>query len=308
MGLDFGQTKTAKTAKQRMMSASNTKDRIVELPIAKLHESPLNKNMPLSNIDTLAESIRQNGLQEPLLVYAKEDGTYEVYAGHRRLHATRDILKWKQVPCLSKPYPADESVRFKEHFINNAERRENSFRYWMAEIIEARNLVQKSGTVKNKRQQVEEVSELLDKKVSVAQIYRYEAVEKMQPCVLELADLGYSAYALSFLGNANSEQQKRFADIIKEKTLQLRKETGNDAGLLSQAEFLALLKAVQENNSEKKTQTVNKYESRLSKTENSLKKMFGKPRTEEDRVYALGSIIRMRTILDQIESELRSEN
>ena len=47
------------SAKQRMKQAAqaNVKDRVIEIPITKLQESPFNKYMPLDNIEELAASI-----------------------------------------------------------------------------------------------------------------------------------------------------------------------------------------------------------------------------------------------------------
>ena len=101
MALDFGKTASAKTAKQRMKQAieANVYGKILELPASKLHESPLNALMPTEEIEELAGSIDEYGLQEPLLVYSLPEGEYEIYAGHRRFLAMRELKKEK-IPLI----------------------------------------------------------------------------------------------------------------------------------------------------------------------------------------------------------------
>ena len=78
-----------KALKRRMIEdtakTGTEKDRVLNIPCILIHESPLNKEIPLTDLDELAESIRLYGQLTPAGVYEKEDGTYELYAGHRRL-------------------------------------------------------------------------------------------------------------------------------------------------------------------------------------------------------------------------------
>jgi len=307
MALDFSKTASTKTAKQRMQqaAATNTAGKIVNIPVSKLKESPLNKNMPLLGLDDLAKSIEENGLQEALLVYDLKDGTYEIYAGHRRFRAIRDILKEKTAKCIVKPYPESEKVRFKDHFINNAERRENNYRFWMAEVAAAREALLAAGYDGTKRELVEEMSKLLDGKVSVAQIYRYEAVEKMHPSVIDLGDLGYSVYVLYGASSLTKEQQERFAEKMKDAT----EKNGNEP--ISQKSVAAMIEAVKakapakihEPEAEPERQ-LSKYETKLAKTEIGIAKVFAKPKTEEDKKAARESIARIRAALDEFEKNL----
>ncbi|RLG91231.1 chromosome partitioning protein ParB, partial [Candidatus Bathyarchaeota archaeon] len=52
------------------------------------------------NLEELAESIKELGILEPLIVRPVED-KYEVVAGHRRLLAAK-IAELKEVPCVIK--------------------------------------------------------------------------------------------------------------------------------------------------------------------------------------------------------------
>lgn len=303
MGLDFGKTSNAQTAKQKMQlfANTNTKDRIVDIPVEKLHESPLNRNMPTDNLDELAASIKDNGLQEALLVYNLPDGTYEIYAGHRRFRAGRDLIGMKSFPCVVKKYPKDAKVRFQDHFVNNAERRENNFRYWVAEITEARKLLEESGFSGSKQSENDEIAELLNGKVSPAQIYRYEAVAKMVPEMAKLGDVGYAVSTLYAAVRLSPAEQKHVAETVMAKT-----DVENGL-LITQKEFASIVE--RERGREKKPEpekTVRNYESKLINLEGKVTKLIGAPKTEEDKKLALSSIIRIRSILDEMENKFRS--
>ncbi len=64
----------------------------------------------VSNLDTLADSIAMDGLQQPLVVTAGQDGRYTVLSGHRRRAALRKLVEedgredLRRVPCLVKAY------------------------------------------------------------------------------------------------------------------------------------------------------------------------------------------------------------
>lgn len=64
----------------------------------------------VSNLDTLADSIAMDGLQQPLVVTAGENGRYTVLSGHRRRAAIRKLVEedgredLRRVPCLVKTY------------------------------------------------------------------------------------------------------------------------------------------------------------------------------------------------------------
>lgn len=64
----------------------------------------------VSNLDTLADSIAMDGLQQPIVVTAGQDGHYTVLSGHRRRAALRKLVEedgredLRRVPCLVKTY------------------------------------------------------------------------------------------------------------------------------------------------------------------------------------------------------------
>lgn len=81
------------------------------IPLGLLVPNPLN-HRSMGGTRTLAEAIRVEGLLQPLTVYATDDDSYVLIAGHRRLAAmksidgvTDDVL----VPCYVIPKPATQA-------------------------------------------------------------------------------------------------------------------------------------------------------------------------------------------------------
>ena len=73
----------------------------------------------LGSLQSLQESIRRDGLQDPLLVYPLEDGRYAIIDGYRRLEAVREF-GWQSVPCIIKNVGATEAAHLS--YLKNTER------------------------------------------------------------------------------------------------------------------------------------------------------------------------------------------
>ena len=60
-------------------------------------------------MDTLVDSIRENGILNPVIVRPDQSGNYEMISGHRRLHAA-GIAGLKKVPAIVKEMSDDEAI------------------------------------------------------------------------------------------------------------------------------------------------------------------------------------------------------
>lgn len=60
-------------------------------------------------MDDLVESIRENGVINPVLVRPDDEGTYEMISGHRRLHAAKRAGLQK-IPAIVKEMTNDDAV------------------------------------------------------------------------------------------------------------------------------------------------------------------------------------------------------
>ena len=89
---------------------------------------PNDKNvLSTDDIDELAESIHKDGLLNPLKVYKNEDGTYELFGGHRRYLALKKLVDEDddfdpEVSCIVYKRPADQLRERLQIIQDNAQR------------------------------------------------------------------------------------------------------------------------------------------------------------------------------------------
>lgn len=60
-------------------------------------------------LEDMVDSIRENGILNPIIVLKKEDGAYEILSGHNRVNATR-LANLKTVPCIVKEHLSEEEA------------------------------------------------------------------------------------------------------------------------------------------------------------------------------------------------------
>lgn len=96
------QTTKRPAKKQETKKPKASGQGIVEVPISQIKANPdqPRKNFSQQELDELADSIKRNGLLQPILVCTQGDG-YEVIAGERRLRACK-IAGLKKVPIIVK--------------------------------------------------------------------------------------------------------------------------------------------------------------------------------------------------------------
>lgn len=82
-----------------------------EIEIGRIHAFPNHpfKVLDDEKMDTLVDSIRKNGILNPVIVRPDQSGNYEIISGHRRLHAAR-IVGLKKVPAIVKEMSDDEAI------------------------------------------------------------------------------------------------------------------------------------------------------------------------------------------------------
>ena len=87
------------------------KETIVYIDHAELHPF---KNHPFQIRDddamkTLVESVKERGVDQPAIVRPRENGGYEIVAGHRRRQAS-ELAGLKNVPCVVRNMTDDETI------------------------------------------------------------------------------------------------------------------------------------------------------------------------------------------------------
>ena len=82
-----------------------------EIEIGRIHSFPNHpfKVLDDEKMDTLVDSIRENGILNPVIVRPDQSGNYEMISGHRRLHAA-GIAGLKKVPAIVKEMSDDEAI------------------------------------------------------------------------------------------------------------------------------------------------------------------------------------------------------
>lgn len=82
-----------------------------EIEIGRIHAFPNHpfKVLDDEKMDTLVDSIRDNGILNPVIVRPDNSGDYEMISGHRRLHAA-GIAGLNKVPAIVKEMSDDEAI------------------------------------------------------------------------------------------------------------------------------------------------------------------------------------------------------
>ena len=110
-------SKEAKTPVQEQPAAprdatrSAEPEQIVYINLSELHPF---KNHPFgvrddSEVKGLVESVKASGVNQPALVRPREDGGYEIIAGHRRQKAS-ELAGFANMPCIVRNMTDDEAV------------------------------------------------------------------------------------------------------------------------------------------------------------------------------------------------------
>jgi ParB family chromosome partitioning protein len=81
---------------------------IRSIPIDKVVPNILQPRKDLGNLDELAQSIREKGIIEPIIVRTR-DGKFEIIAGERRFRAA-EIAGLTEVPCIEHDVPDNEAL------------------------------------------------------------------------------------------------------------------------------------------------------------------------------------------------------
>ena len=171
-------------------------ERAIPIPINKLFDFP-NHPFRVQNdeeMQKMVETIKENGILQPLIVRQKEDGNYEIISGHRRKKAS-EIANLKELPCIVRQLTDDEAII--EMVDSNMQRTkilpsEKAFAYKMK--LEARKRqgqrndltsVQNEQKLENKTTREKVADELGE---SASAIQRYIRLTELIPELLQLVD------------------------------------------------------------------------------------------------------------------------
>ncbi len=92
---------------------AKTENKILSIPQVDILPNPNQprRRFDYDELEGLAQSIRANGILQPLLVRQLENGRYELIAGERRLRAAR-LIGLTKVPCIINDISESDSAVF----------------------------------------------------------------------------------------------------------------------------------------------------------------------------------------------------
>lgn len=87
------------------------KEKVEEIDISLLDQFPNHPFKVLENDDLkkLTESVKDNGILEPIIVRKKDNDRYEIISGHRRKKAC-ELNEFTKIPCLIRDMSDDEAI------------------------------------------------------------------------------------------------------------------------------------------------------------------------------------------------------
>lgn len=204
-----------------MISGDNTKTKQVVKEVVKevdtidINKIEPNNNQPRKNfnedkIHELAESIKQHGLIEPLIVQKGKKGFYTIIAGERRWRAAREAGV-KEIPVVVKDY-SDQQV-MEIALIENIQREDLN----AIEEAEAYDRLIRDFNLKQ-----DEVAERVSKsRVAITNSLRLLKLdERVREMIIE--DKIKSGHARALLGISDGDEQYKLAVMIFDNSMSVR--------------------------------------------------------------------------------------
>ncbi|WP_455057340.1 ParB/RepB/Spo0J family partition protein [Jutongia sp.] len=204
-----------------MISGDDTKTKHVVKEVVKevdtidINKIEPNSNQPRKNfnedkIHELAESIKQHGLIEPLIVQKGKKGFYTIIAGERRWRAAREAGV-KEIPVVVKDY-SDQQV-MEIALIENIQREDLN----AIEEAEAYDRLIKDFNLKQ-----DEVAERVSKsRVAITNSIRLLKLdERVREMIIE--DKIKSGHARALLGVSDGDEQYKLAVMIFDNSMSVR--------------------------------------------------------------------------------------
>ncbi len=196
-------------------------NKVIQVPADRIDPNPYQPRKKFDDIEELAQSIRHNGILQPLTV-RKTDDRYQLVAGERRLRAAK-LLGMEFVPCIAVTVTERNSAVMA--LIENIQRRDLSF-FDEAEaidkLIDFYGMTQEDAAIKLGRSQSAIANKLrllkLDKSLQ-SKITEYGLTERHARALLKLPDLQRQLETTEVIHERklNVEGTERYIDGLLEK-------------------------------------------------------------------------------------------
>ena len=227
---------------------------------------PFKKRNGIEN-EELTESVKENGLLEPIIVRSFSAGTYEIISGHRRVEACKE-LGIQTVPAIVREMSKDEAVIAmvdsnlqREHLLPS----EKAFAYKMKLEATKHQGKATSRQVVGKLESADKISE----SESGRQVQRYIRLTHLIPELLKLVDEERIAFTpaveLSYLPDNEQKilfEEIEYTDATPSLSQAQRLRKFSEQGRLSIDTIFAVLSEEKPNQKEQvkfKTEDIRKY-------------------------------------------------
>lgn len=205
--------------------ASRNTDEIMRIPLSKLKpytDQPF-KVLEDESMTELAESVKQNGVLNPIIVRPAEDGYYEIISGHRRVRAS-EIAQKDEINSIVKDIDDDAAIILlvdsnlqREHILPSEKAKAYQMKLEAMKRKAGRpsqeNFVQvgqNSSPIDSRKELAEQVGE------SSVQIQRYIRLNNLIDPLLDMVDANQiamnAAVELSYLG---TKAQSNVLDVME---------------------------------------------------------------------------------------------
>lgn len=195
--------------------------KVIQVDVDKIEPNPYQPRREFDDIDGLAQSIKENGILQPITVRRTDCG-YQLVAGERRLRAAK-MLGLKSVPCI--PITITERNSAMMALIENIQRRDLSFfdeAEAIAKLIDFYGMTQEDAAIKLGKSQPSIANKLrllkLDKTVR-EKISEYGLTERHARMLLKLSCKAEQLDIIEVFNakNMNVEAAERYLEGILQK-------------------------------------------------------------------------------------------
>ena len=189
----------------------NTKDSVVEL---KINDVSPNEDQPRKDFDEealqeLSDSIKENGVIQPIIVQKKGTG-YRIIAGERRWRASR-LAGLTVIPAIVRELTEQQVME--QALIENLQREDLNP---LEEALAMQSLI------KQYKMSQEQLAKKLGKpRATIANIVRLMNIDESLQAFLRTGELS-AGHAKAILALKNAEDQRKVADVIMAKELNVR--------------------------------------------------------------------------------------
>ncbi|MBR3056635.1 MAG: ParB/RepB/Spo0J family partition protein [Clostridiales bacterium] len=189
----------------------NTKDSVVEL---KINDISPNSEQPRKNFDDealseLADSIKENGVIQPIIVTKRGTG-YRIVAGERRWRASR-LAGLKVIPAIVRDLTDQQTME--QALIENIQRQDLNP---LEEAFAMDNLMKEHGLTQEKL-----AKRLGKSRSAIANTLRLMNIDESLQDFIRNGDLS-EGHARALLRLTDKEEQKKAADVVMIKEMSVR--------------------------------------------------------------------------------------